>query len=151
MTPPPFARADYPSLREAVYLNQAALGLLGRRAVEAMHTFLDNIGRHGNLHLNDEDEAGFLGALRTRAAALLGADEDEVAILSGASELLGQAPLLLAPPADGTVVLVRTDFPAVTRPWLLAADRGGGPVVFVEDEADLDLTDALMAARHEET
>ena len=91
-------RADYASLGEAVYLNQAALGLLGRPAVEAMHRFLDDVGRHGNLHLSDEDEVAYLGALRAQAAAVLGTDESQVALVSGASELLGQAPLLLAPP-----------------------------------------------------
>ena len=144
-------RADYASLGEAVYLNQAALGLLGRPAVEAMHRFLDDVGRHGNLHLSDEDEVAYLGALRAQAAAVLGTDESQVALLSGASELLGQAPLLLAPPADRTVVLVATDFPAVTRPWLLAEDRGGPGVHFVLDTATTDLTDAVVAAVDETT
>lgn len=144
-------RADYDSLGQAVYLNQAALGLLGRPAVEAMHRFLDDVGRHGNLHLSDEDEAAFLDALRVQAAAMLGTSERQVALVSGASELLGQAPLLLAPPEDGAVVLVGSDFPAVTRPWLLAEERGGPVVRFVIDAAATDLTDAIVAAVDERT
>ena len=45
----PFDRLDYPSLRQSVYLNQASLGLIGQPAVTAMHTFIDNVARHGNL------------------------------------------------------------------------------------------------------
>jgi selenocysteine lyase/cysteine desulfurase len=82
-------RSDFPSLDEAIYLNQASLGLIGRPAVEAMHAFLDDVGRHGNLHLTDEDEVAFLGTLRGRAAEILGTGEGQVALLSGASELLG--------------------------------------------------------------
>ncbi len=93
----------------------------------------------------------YLGALRAQAAAVLGTGESQVALLSGASEALGQAPLLLAPPADRTVVLVATDFPAVTRPWLLAEDRGGPGVHFVLDTATTDLTDAVVAAVDETT
>ena len=108
-------RADYASLGEAVYLNQAALGLFGRPAVEAMHRFLEDIGRHGNLHLSDEDEVAYLGVLRTQAAAVLGTGKTGRVAIRGRG-LLGQARLLLAPPADRAVVLVTTDFPAVARP-----------------------------------
>src|ERR1035437_5019080 len=46
MISPPFDRLDYPSLRQSAYLNQASLGLIGRPAVTAMHTFIDNLARH---------------------------------------------------------------------------------------------------------
>src|SRR5438876_632530 len=52
----PFDRLDYPSLRQSVYLNQASLGLIGQPAVTAMHTFIDNVARHGNLYMSDRDE-----------------------------------------------------------------------------------------------
>ena len=94
-----FDRSDYRSLSDGVYLNQAALGLLSDTTVDAMHTFLDEVGRHGNLHMSDDDEAAFLGALRERAARLWHAKPGQIAILSSASELLGQIPFLLPPPA----------------------------------------------------
>ena len=40
-------RSHYSSLKNAIYLNQASLGLTGQPAVSAMHTYLDEIGRHG--------------------------------------------------------------------------------------------------------
>ena len=91
-------RREYSTLQESVYLNQASLGLIADPAVEAMHDLLDQVVRHGNLHMSDEDETGFLDGLRQRAAGLLSVSDAEVAILSSASELLGQAPFLLAPP-----------------------------------------------------
>jgi selenocysteine lyase/cysteine desulfurase len=138
-------RREYPTLRECVYLNQASLGLIADPAVEAMRDLLDRVVRHGNLHMSDEDEAGFLDTLRGRAARLLSVRDVDIAIVSGASELLGQAPLLLAPRQGSKVILVSTDFPAITRPWLRLQERGECHVEFVEDHPESDLTAELVA------
>ena len=111
-------RAQYASLADCVYLNQASLGLLSQVAVEAMHRFVDDVARHGNLNMSDDDEVRYFEQLRERAAQLFRADTDRIAILSSASELLGQIPLLLPPTANRKILAVATDFPAVTRPWL---------------------------------
>ena len=58
MIPSAFDRLDYPSLRQSVYLNQASLGLIGQPAVAAMHAFIDDVARHGNLYMSDSDEVG---------------------------------------------------------------------------------------------
>ncbi|MBL4906225.1 MAG: hypothetical protein JKX94_02140, partial [Sneathiella sp.] len=60
-------RSHYSSLTEAVYLNQASLGLVGEPAVSAMHAYLDDIGRHGNLHLSDSEEVALFNPLRKNA------------------------------------------------------------------------------------
>ena len=144
-------RSDYPTLESAVYLNQAALGLIGRPAVEAMHAFLDGVARHGNRFMSDADEASFGEALRARAARLLNAEAEHIAVVAGASELLGQLPYLLEPDADSTVVAIGSDFPAITRPWLRRAGRCGCRVRFVDDRPTEDLTDALIDALDEQT
>ncbi len=133
-------RAAYPTLLECSYLNQASLGLIGQRAVGAMHAMLDRVARHGNLHLSDEEETAFLADLRGRAADLLSVDEHKVAIVASASELLSQAPFLLSPPAGSQVITVATDFPAITRPWLRLEEQGGCIVDFVADHPGSDLT-----------
>ena len=138
-------RSDYPTLIESIYLNQASLGLIGKPAVDAMHRFLDDIGRHGNLHMSDQDEVAFLSALRERAARLFLTDTRSIAIVSSASELLGQVPLILTPPSGATVLVVATDFPAITRPWLRLAERGECRLHFVDDNPRTDLTDDLIA------
>jgi cysteine desulfurase/selenocysteine lyase len=145
MSPPLIDRSGYPTLRECVYLNQASLGLIADPAVDAMHDLLDRVVRHGNLHMTDDDEAGFLDGLRGRAAGLLSVDETRIALVSGASELLGQAPFLLSPRPGSKVIAVATDFPAITRPWLRLAERGECIVEFVEDRPGSDLTADLVA------
>ena len=106
MIPSPFNRLDYPTLRQSVYLNQASLGLIGRPAVTAMHTFIDDVARHGNLFMSDSDEVGYCETLRERAARLLHCDSAQVAIVAGASEILGQLPLLLQPRLNSTILAV---------------------------------------------
>ena len=144
-------RADYPTLQTAAYLNQASLGLVGRPAVEAMHAFLDDVARHGNRFMSDEDEVAYFASLRERAARLLYCAAGGIAITGGASELLGQLPYLLPPDSAGNALAVTTDFPALTRPWLRLADRGGCEVRFVDDTPDADLTDSLVGAIDERT
>jgi selenocysteine lyase/cysteine desulfurase len=138
-------RRGYPTLQECVYLNQASLGLIADPAVDAMHDLLDRVVRHGNLHMSDEDEVGFLDGLRDRAARSLSVRDAEIAIVSSASELLGQAPLLLPPRHGSKVIAVATDFPAITRPWLRLEERGECRVDLVEDSPASDLTDDLIA------
>ena len=146
-----FDRSDYPTLTDAIYLNQASLGLIGQPAVDAMNGFLDGIGRHGNLYMSDDDEVGFLDALRFRAARLLQSEAERIAILSSASELLGQVPLMLPPPPGAKVMAVSSDFPAITRPWLRLAERGECRLDFVDDKPESDLTDDLITRIDDQT
>ena len=138
-------------MTESIYLNQASLGLIGRPAVDAMHGFLDGVGRHGNVYMSDEDEVAFLDALRHRAARLLQTEARQIAILSSASELLGQLPFMLPSPSGAKVVVVATDFPAITRPWLRLCERGGCRLEFVDDNPESDLTTDLIARMDDDT
>ena len=146
-----FNRLDYPSLHQSVYLNQASLGLIGQPAVTAMHAFIDNVARHGNLYMSDRDEVTCCGTLRERASRLLHCDSAQVAIVSSASEILGQLPMLLEPRPRSTVLAVSSDFPAITRPWLRLAALKGVTVRFVDDQPTRDLTDTLIEAIDERT
>ncbi|MDG1936462.1 MAG: hypothetical protein P8I83_08630, partial [Paracoccaceae bacterium] len=92
------SRLDYPCLKTQSYFNQASLGLMGEPAVSAMHRFLDETARHGNLKMSDSEEAVFLQPLRSRFARLIDAQENNVAIVGSASEILSQLPALLSPP-----------------------------------------------------
>ena len=138
-------RDVYAALERCTYLNQAALGLVPIPAVEAMHAFLERTAQHGNLYLSDQQEAEILDGVRSAGAELLGTTPDTVAVVGGASEGLGQIASLLEPDR-GTVVLVSTDFPSVTYPWLAAAQRREIDLRFVDDRADRDLTDDLVDA-----
>jgi cysteine desulfurase/selenocysteine lyase len=146
-----FDRSEYSTLADAVYLNQASLGLIGQPAIDAMHGFLDGIARHGNLHMTDDDEVGFLDALCLRAARLFQTDATRIAVLSSASELLGQVPLILTPPHGVKVIAVSTDFPAITRPWLRLAERGECRLDFVDENPESDLTTDLIGRIDDQT
>jgi cysteine desulfurase/selenocysteine lyase len=137
-------RASYASLDECVYLNQASLGLIGQPAVQAMHDFLDDTARHGNLRMTDEEEVGFFESLRQRGARLLDCHADRVAVTASASELLGQLPFLIRPASGSSILCVATDFPAVTRPWIRYAAETHCSVRYVDDIATESLTDGLI-------
>jgi len=151
MISPPFNRLDYPSLRQSAYLNQASLGLISQPAVTAMHTFIDNVARHGNLHMSDSDEVAYCETLRERASRLLHCDSSRVAIVASASEILGQLPMLFRPRRKSTILGVSSDFPAVTRPWLRLAALRNHTVRFVDDQPTRDLTDTLIEAIDDST
>jgi cysteine desulfurase / selenocysteine lyase len=138
-------RDRYAALERCTYLNQASLGLIPVPAIDAMDTFLKQTAQFGNLYLSDEQEAAILDGVRSAGARVLGTSADAVAVVAGASEGLGQAISLLEP-ERGTVLLVRSDFPSVTYPWLAAAERGGISLRFIDDRADRDLTLDLVEA-----
>jgi selenocysteine lyase/cysteine desulfurase len=144
---PLVSRRDYAALAESVYLNQAALGLIPTDSVEVMVRHLTETAQFGNVHLTDDQELHILDDLRQAGATLLGAAPECVAVLGGASEGLAIAASLMR---GGEVVLVPTDFPSVTYPWLVASapDTPERVVTWVEDRADRDLTDALIEAIH---
>lgn len=144
-------RSQYSSLKEAIYLNQASLGLIGQPAVSAMHAYLDDIGRHGNMNLTDAEEVALFTPLRIQAAALLNCRPEQLAIMSSAGEMLSQLPYLLNPAAGGKFISVATDFPAITRPWIAYAKTNDLLLQFVNDEPEVDLTDALIEAIDENT
>jgi cysteine desulfurase/selenocysteine lyase len=147
----PFDRLDYPSLHQSVYLNQASLGLIGQPAVTAMHSFIDNVARHGNLYMSDRDEVAYCETLRERASRLFHCDSTQIAIVASASEILGQLPMLLQPRIKSTILAVSSDFPAITRPWLRLAALKGHSVRFVDDQPACDLTNTLIEAIDEST
>jgi len=134
-----------------VYLNQASLGLIGQPAVAAMHSFLENVARHGNLYMSDSDEINYGHALRGVAGRLFHNDPSRIAILGGASELLGQFPFLFRLKPNATILAVSSDFPAITRPWIRQSYFEKIRVRFVDDLPDCDLTDAIINAIDETT
>ena len=143
MTSALIPREQYVALERCVYLNQASLGLVPRRSTEAMVDFLVDVAQYGNARLSDVAEERILDDLREAAAGLLDAPLRSVAVVAGASEALGQLAILTAQ-AGGEVLLVASDFPSVTYPWLVARERFGTVVKWVKDDPGQDLTAALV-------
>jgi cysteine desulfurase / selenocysteine lyase len=140
------SRDWFAALDRCTYLNQASLGLIPAAAVDSMHAFVNETAQFGNLYLSDDQEATILDGVRAVGAEVLGTTSDAVAVVGGASEGLGQVTSLLGS-QRGTVLLVGSDFPSVTYPWLAAAKRREITVRSVEDHPDrdlaLDLVDAI--------
>jgi selenocysteine lyase/cysteine desulfurase len=144
-------RSHYSSLTDAIYLNQASLGLVGQPAVSAMHAYLDDIGRHGNMNLTDAEEVALFDPLRENAAVLMNCPAEQLAIMSSAGEMLSQLPYLFSPPAGSKFVSVSTDFPAITRPWIGYAESHDIELQFVDEQPDVDLTGSLIENIDERT
>jgi cysteine desulfurase / selenocysteine lyase len=143
-------RREYAGLADCRYLNQASLGLIPRVSLEASTRFMTDVAQYGNLRLSDQAEAEILDMLRAAAAELLGAPVASVAVVGGASEGLGQLGAMLSGP-DAEVVLVPSDFPSVTYPWLAARERSGMRIRWVPDVAATDLTQSLAEAISDRT
>jgi len=144
-------RSQYSSLTICTYLNQASLGLICQPAVSAMHIYLDDIGRHGNLNMSDTDEVAFFTPLREQAAAVMNCPPERLAILSSAGEMLSQLPYLFRPSAGSKIIAVSSDFPAITRPWIAYAEAHDIELQFVDEHIDHDLTEALIQNIDERT
>jgi len=150
MTSALIPRDEYAALGHSVYLNQASLGLIPRRSTQAMVDFVMDVAQHGNDRLSDEAEAHVLDELRAAGASLFDAPARSLAVVGGASEALGQLAGLTAEPG-GEVVLVASDFPSVTYPWLAAQARFGMAIRWVHDDPDRSLTAALTEAINDGT
>ena len=137
-------RSGYPCLDQSIYLNQASLGLLHDQTVEEMTEFLSTVARYGNLKMTDKQEANFLDPLRGSIAKLLQAQPENIAILSSASELLSQVPNLCSPEPNSKIILVSTDFPSITRPWLTNKKTGDLKICFVNEVPNADLTQTII-------
>ncbi len=143
-------RETFAALHNCIYLNQASLGLVPQASTEAMVRFAVDVAQHGNVRLSDAQEAGILDDLRDAAAEFLDAPAGSVAVVGGASEALGQLAAILAS-RPGSVVLIRTDFPSVTYPWLGAQQRLGTSIRWVDDQPSQDLTTVLLEAIQQDT
>ncbi len=138
-------RKSYGCLKKFTYFNQASLGLISGSSSKKMTNFLNNIARFGNIYISDEDELYLVDKLRKNASILLGGQPDQTAVLSSASELLSQIPYIFKPSQKSEILLIETDFPAVTRPWLQYCKNHNCSVKFIKENPKEDLTDKLIS------
>src|SRR5260221_8813243 len=110
-----------------------------------MARLVRDVAESGNVRMSDAPAARVLAELPDPASALLDAPQRSIAVIAGASEGLGQVAAALAT-GSAEVLLVPTDFPSVTYPWLGARTRLGTTIRWVEDEPQTDLSTALIEA-----
>ena len=138
-------RKSYGCLKKFTYFNQASLGLISDASTKKMTDFINNIARFGNIYISDEDELHLVDKLRKNASILLGGQTEQTAVLSSASELLSQIPYILKPSQKSEILLIETDFPAVTRPWLQYCKNHNCSVKFIKENPEEDLTDKVIS------
>lgn len=117
-------RDEFAGLSQSIYLNAASSGALPRRCIEAAEAFQRLRAQPHRLDPGVFSE--ILGRARAGAAALIGADADEISLgpnttfgLNFAADVLGNAW------SERRVVLVSEgEFPANVYPWLWLERRG---------------------------
>ena len=137
-------RKSYSCLEKYTYLNQASLGLISNTSTQKMTQFLNRKARFGNIHISDEDEISLVNNLRKNASKLLRCQPNQTAVLSSASELLSQIPYILKPPKNSEILLVKSDFPSVTRPWIKYSKNKFCSIKFIKEETKKDLTEIII-------
>ncbi len=114
---------DFPTTKRVTYLNSASISLMPRPAIETMIDFARKIAAGGTIDFDEEAETETTEGARTEAASLLGTSDEEVAILSSASEALSSIAWSLDLRAGSNIVSTDADFPSVVYPWLRLAGQ----------------------------
>ena len=83
---------------------------------------------------------------RTAAAALIGADPDDVALISSVGYGVATAGKVLAIPRGSRVLVLEDDHTSPVLEWMSRAEAGGFTVEQVAQPADGDWTAAVLAA-----
>jgi selenocysteine lyase/cysteine desulfurase len=137
-------RRQFPALGEVAHLASCSQGALSQRVIEADAAFLASWRRRGAPW--DEWMAA-VERVRRRFAGLVGAGEDEVAVVSCASEGAHQVASSL-PLQDGRRTWVVTDleFPSVAHVWRAQAEARGLRLRLVPAPGGSVDPDRLLAA-----
>jgi selenocysteine lyase/cysteine desulfurase len=147
------ARSDFPVLEEVVYLNTGSIGLEPLPVRAAGEELGAQIAGRGTVGFDDEIEKRVGDVPRAAAARLLGADPDDVAVVTHATEALCQVAWWLKPGEGQNVVSADLEFPSVTYPWLRVARDTGLEVRLapaLDDPASFSL-DTIAAAVDDHT
>ncbi len=134
----------FPAAQQYTYLNAASIALMPEMVADAMLGWQREFGMLGTVHLDEEAEAKVFDTLRVAAARLLGAQPDEIASASNASEMLCSVAWALSPGPEENVVSAGVEFPSVVYPWLRVARLTGCEVRLARDHDHLIDPNELM-------
>jgi selenocysteine lyase/cysteine desulfurase len=137
-------RTQFPGTERWAYLDVAARGLLPRPTRDAVDRYLDTLMNDGG---DKAEMFKVLESARSRFAALIGADPDEVAITKNVSE--GLNIIATAYPwqsGDKVVICLDREHPNNIYIWRHLAQRHGIELVAVPSRDGRILADDLLAA-----
>ncbi len=137
-------RALFDMPREVCYMNAAAWGPLPRKSQEAGRAGVARKGQPWTLdpHLPAQQFA----RARKAAAALIGAEAEDIALISSVSYGVATAAKLIAVPAGTRVLLLEDDHSSPVLEWMTRADEGTFALDVVHRPADGDWTTAMLEA-----
>ena len=149
-SPPPAPATDFRALRDAEfpfvarspYLNAASVAPLPERARRAIDAY--NLRRANPHALTGDDFEPTLARCRRAAAVLVGADEDEIALLPNTSYGVNLAALCLPLEPGRRVIVSDREFPANMYPWLMLERARGVKVDVVPADARGNPDEARM-------
>jgi selenocysteine lyase/cysteine desulfurase len=138
-------RSRFPILDRLTYLNSCSQGALSTDVRDAYERYLrdwDELGSPWELWVGKEDEA------RRAFAALIGADDDEVAVTTSVSAAVSSLASALRYGARDKIVLSEVEFPTIGQIWH-AQEELGARVVHTRDfERDIDEETLLVSLTH---
>jgi cysteine desulfurase / selenocysteine lyase len=116
------ARSLFPAAARTAYFNTAAVGLASSTLAAAYHRFVDEWAESGLDYVRGE-EAG--ERARAAAAAVIGAEPSDVALIASVSAAAGLVASQLGPAATGNnVVIGEREYSSNHYPWRLLAAKG---------------------------
>lgn len=134
--------AEFADLGTAHYLNAASLSPLPERARSAMEGY--NRKRSRVQGMSDSDFTDPPRLARARAARLIGAQPEEIALCGNTSFGINLAAMGLPLPAGSTVLVSDREFPANVYPWM---HRDGFTLEVVPTDADAHPDEERLLAR----
>ncbi len=116
------ARSLFPATETMAYFNTAAVGLASRALVAAYRSFIDDWAETGLDYVRGE-AAG--ESARSSAAALIGADRADVALIASVSAAAGMVAAQFGPASPGqNVVIGEREYSSNHYPWRLLGGKG---------------------------
>lgn len=140
----PSQRSQFDMPRAVAYLNAAAWSPLPLAAVEAGKTGAARKGRPWELS-DDFQEQQFSRA-RTAAAALIGADPTDIALISSVGYGVSTAAKVLDLPPGSRILVLDRDHTSPVLEWMARAEQAGYRIDTVAPGPERDWTAALVEA-----
>ncbi len=144
------ARRDTPGCSEVVHLNNAGASLPPSVVVDTVVLYLEEEARVGGYELADRRAEDLAGVYRS-VAGVIGAGEDEIALLDSATRAWDMAFYSLSFEPGDRILTTSTEYAANFIAYLQVAQRIGVRIVVVPDtdtgEIDVDALVALIDPR----
>jgi len=140
----PSQRALFDMPRDVCFLNAAAWSPLPLASQEAGRAAMARKGQPWKLP--DGFQAAQYERARKAAAALIGADPDDVALISSVGYGVSTAGKVLPIPRGSRVIVLENDHTSPVLEWIGRAEAGGFTVDTVRQPSDGDWTSAVLDA-----